>query len=425
MRIVHVSYSDTVGGASRGVYALHRSLQRAGVDSRLVVARKETSDPTVYSPPTGLARGLARFVPAIETTARQIVVGRASEAFSVNAVGLPLLRLIASLEPDIVSLQWIGGGMLRPSQVAGIRAPLVWTVRDMFPFTGGCHYDHGCGRFVARCGRCPVLGSRYARDVSRWTMHRKHRAWSRTHMTIVALSRWLADEAARSSLFRGYPIRVINPGVDVRRFRPREQREARAALGLPLDETLVSFVAVKPREPRKGWDALAQTLALLASSRPPRPLALLLVGGDEGAPEDAAVPIRRLGAVTDDERLALAYSASDALVVPSLQEAFGKVAAEALACGTPVVAFAGTGAADAVDDRRTGYLAQLGSADDLARGIRWVVEGTVTDGLRENARRSAVERFSEERQAGDYVALYRTILREPAARESRSEAAPA
>jgi glycosyltransferase involved in cell wall biosynthesis len=411
LRVVHVSYADTAGGAARGVYALHRGLLAVGIDSRLVVARKSSHDQTVYAPSSPAGRAAARLVPGLENAAVRFVADPC-ETFSVNAVGLPLLRLVGGLRPDVVNLHWIGGGLLRPAQVAALPAPVVWTLRDMHAFTGGCHYSHGCDSFTERCGRCPVLGSRRERDLSRWTHDRKRRAWEGRPMTLVALSRWLAGRARRSSLFRGVPVQVVNPGVDVERFRPADREATRRQLGLPTDADVVAFVAVDVDERRKGADALERALARLALARRPRPLVLAVAGA--GTPPRAEPHVRTVAlGPLGDALLARAYAASDVVAVPSRQEAFGKVAAEALACGAPVVAFADTGVADAVEHGRNGFLAQ----DDatLADGIGWVLEHPRPAELRRHARDFAVTRLSAERQVADYADLYADLVERRAA----------
>jgi glycosyltransferase involved in cell wall biosynthesis len=415
LRVVHLSYSDIVGGAARAMYALHQGLPRHGIDSHVVVGKKASGDATVHllsSRQRGM-RGLPRR--GAEWAAKELLARNATETCSFNLIGAPVQRDVNSLRPDVTHLHWIGDGFMRPAQVAALQRPIVWTLWDMWPFTGGCHYSWGCRRFERSCGACPILGSRREYDVTRWTVRRKARTWRSADLNVVAVSQWLAKEARRSRLFRDARIEVIPPGVDVDRFKPVDRRLARSILDLPAERPIVAFIALHPsQERRKGRTHLLEALGRLSSGRSEpdgRPL-LLEVGQtgarDSGDDRPLPFPVMSLGRLNDDVSLALAYAASDLLVVPSVQEAFGRVAAEALACGTPVVAFRDTGVADAVEHGRTGYLAAFGSAKDLAAGMLFVLESDEQI-LRANARDAAVRHFSIDAQAKSYSEFYSVI----------------
>jgi glycosyltransferase involved in cell wall biosynthesis len=127
------------------------------------------------------------------------------------------------------------------------------------------------------------------------------------------------------------------------------------------------------------------------------------------------MPVTHLGYISNDRTLAALYSAADVMVVPSLEEAFGKTAAEALACGTPVVSFDATGLKDIVEHQQCGYRATPYSSEDLANGIAWVLADEERHGaLAHRGRAKVVEEFSLSRVAEQYKALYTQILQEQA-----------
>lgn len=407
--VVHVSHSDGGAGAGRGAYMLHRSLHELQVPSKLLVRRKKTLDTNVVAPRTGFGQKVAKAHTSFEASLPRYV-GDPTDIFTINMFGSNVVRQVRRLGPDLVHLHWIGYGMLRPQQIRSFGRPVVWTLRDMWPFTGGCHYDHGCGKFEARCGSCPVLGSEREWDWSRWGLRRKVRAYGGSQLHLVALSSWIAAQAAKSTAMGDFRVRVIPPGVDLAVFLPIETGEARSRLGLPHEKRLLFFPAINPLEKRKGWHLLRAALDSIVKNHERPDDAILLVAGKAEARAMVGSPMKvvALGNVEADTQMALAYSAADVTVVPSVQEAFGKVSIESLACGTPVVAFRDTGLEDAVAHKRTGYLAETNSVPDLARGISWTLDLKVTSEFRsETARR---ERYSASREARAYLELYRELL---------------
>src|SRR3546814_3188647 len=164
---------------------------------------------------------------------------------------------------------------------------------------------------------------------------------------LVPISSWLADWVHHSGLVAPPPVEVIPNGIDTSRFTPSEPAAAKAEWGLPADRRHILFGAIAATDDtRKGFHHLVDAIRLLVASGWGEQLELVVFGGSapQGLP-DLGVPIRSVGSVTDDRALARLYSACDVMVVPSEQEAFGKTLVEAMACGTPVVAFAKIGRA--------------------------------------------------------------------------------
>jgi glycosyltransferase involved in cell wall biosynthesis len=415
--VLHISASDTIGGASRAMYSIHEALNEQGWTSFALVGRRASSDTSVltYRTPTGRALSLAsKFV---DQQFLRVAASRATESVTFNLLGSPVARMAAGLNPSVVHLHWVGDSFITPRGITRLPDPIVWTLWDMWPFTGGCHYSWGCERHTESCGRCPVIRSSRSGDATRLGMLRKRRAWRAKTFHVVAVSEWLAEQARRSSLFAQSQIEVILPGVDTSKFRPHEPAVARNILGLPQDRSIVGFVALNINAARKGWNHLEDALSILKdqpATRDALPPILLRVGAiPRGHHSSLTLDTIDLAFLSDDLSLALAYSACNVVAVPSVQEAFGRVAIEALACGTPVVAFRGTGVADAVDHGRTGYLAELGSAADLARGLTNCLEKTDENGaMRNTAREVAVKVYSTTVQAARYAALYDRLMGE-------------
>lgn len=410
-RVLHLSSTDIRGGAARGAYWLHRALLDGGSDSMMLVDRKFTSDDTVVAPANGGA--VVRRLRAIAERAPLAPYRTTGESFwSTNWVPSLVARAIRTAAPDIVHIHWGGGGFLPVEALARFGCPVVWTLRDMWPFTGGCHYTGGCTRYQGGCGACPQLRSRDTDDLSRRVFERKRESWRDVDIRPVPISTWLADHARASPLLGDRPIEVIPNGVDTDVFSPMARDAARRAWNLPDDRRLILFGALNAtQDARKGYPQLREAIRRLAAAGSLERHMLVVFGADRiDDADELGVEVRAAGHIGDDSRLAMLYAAADVMVTPSLQEAFGKTLIEAMACGTPVVAFDHGGPADIVEHRRTGYLAKPFDPADLAAGIDWVLEtDDRTDELGRMARARVDREYDIRIVAARYADLYRRI----------------
>ncbi|MGH6968983.1 MAG: glycosyltransferase family 4 protein, partial [Stellaceae bacterium] len=400
---------------ARGSLWLHRALRARGCDSRMIVGCKRGTDPTVSPLPGPFARLWATVRMKLDALPLRRYRGSGPMAsfWTVGWVPSRMGALARQFAPDIVHLHWVGAGFLPIRALKQFDCPVVWTLRDMWAFTGGCHYTDGCSRYERSCGACPQLHSDEERDLSRAIWDGKRRHWSKVDLWLVPISDWLAKCTRSSALLRGRPIEVIPNGVDLGRFRPTDKLRARESCGLPADRPVVVYGAMRAtHDPRKGFRELLAALEKLRHAAG-RSDILLVVFGDlkPGDLPNLGLESRYLGYIDDDQRLARLYSSADIAVVPSLQEAFGKTVVEAMACGTPVVAFDTGGPRDIVDHCVDGYLAEPYSADDLARGIGWCLdEVSKSDALGLRARAKVEAKFDIDMVAARYHALYRTAV---------------
>jgi len=417
LKTLLLSTHDTLGGAAIAAFRLLRGLNDIGTKARMLVNEKHSADPNV------IVLNNNRYQNAV-TKLRSVVdlqplytlyPQRHRTAYSLNWLPDRTVRAINTFSPDIVNLHWINAGFIRLENLKKIRAPIVWTLHDMWAFTGGCHYNNHCQKFTASCGACPLLKGHRAHDLSRWIWRRKKRAWKDLKFRVVTPSRWLAERATESSLFRDRPIDVIPYALDTQIFRPIEQTIARDLLRIPQNRRIVLFGSVDPlKDPRKGFHILKGALRRLLASFDSEELGLAFFGaGPEGGNVDFGYPTYAIGRLNDGITLALAYSAADVFLAPSLQDNLPNTVMEAMACGTPCVAFNIGGMPDMIDHMKNGFLVQPFDTNEFAQGIGWLLEENAR--LKEQsecARQKALEAFALEIQAQRYRDLYYKMIRE-------------
>ncbi len=409
MRIVHLSTFDAKGGAWRSAQRLHEGLLAVGADSHMLVATKVGGAPNTHQLQSSRAR-LQRWAGAKASSAwMRLKRGSKTAFFSLDVMPDAVQGELAELQPDIVNLHWINQGFLRLETVGRLPRPVVWTCHDMWPMTGGCHYSDGCRNYQAACGCCPQLASRRPHDLAYWVWKRKQRNWRDALAHVVTPSRWLAECARASTLLQDVPISVIPYGLDTSVFQPTDRVAARCKLGLPPEGPLVLFGAnLGVRDPRKGFDLLLTALRRLPD-RLLRDLGLVIFGGNPGA-DRTTLPARTypLGNVHDDPLLALAYSAADVFVAPSREDNLPNTVLEALACGTPCLAFTVGGMPDMIEHLQTGYLATPSQPADLSVGLSWLLENGNQE-MRNRCRQGALARYALPMQANRYLTLYHKL----------------
>jgi len=182
MKILIVNTYDILGGAAKAAYRLHRSLLSAGIDSKILVQTKKSDDYTVIpiygSNKIGKAFSLIR--PTLDQIPLKFYKNRIKTPFSPACLPFSkAIEKIKEINPDIVHLHWIAGGMIKIEDLAKIDKPIVWTLHDNWAFTGGCHIKWNCEKYTDICGACPVLGSNKEYDLSKKVWFRKKKKFSK------------------------------------------------------------------------------------------------------------------------------------------------------------------------------------------------------------------------------------------------------
>lgn len=414
MKVLLVNAYDINGGAARATNRLHHALLSENIDSQMLVVNKQSDDYTVrlfiqnFGKINNHLRNLQyRLFNQLKNYPNKTKTLYSSSFLSFSNI----VDSINQINPDIVHLHWICNEMIKIEDIAKIQAPIAWSLHDMWAFTGGCHYDEECGRYIESCGNCKVLGSRIENDLSKIVFKRKQKAFSQIkNMTIIGLSHWLSSCAKNSSLFKNKKIITIPNPIDTEKFKPLNKTFSRDSFSLPTDAKLILFGAMgATSDPRKGFQELIESinkingdndnieLVVFGSSRPKNPPALKF-------------KTHYLGQLHDDASLQLLYSACDIMVVPSLQENLSNAIMESLSCATPVVAFSVGGNKDMIEHKKNGYLAQPYNTTDLAKGIEWILNAENYTKICLNARNIVIKNFASAAVAKKYINLYKEVI---------------
>lgn len=360
------------GGAARGGYWLHRGLKNIGVESKVLTNSSDTlGDDDVTSIAVSLKNKIiTKMSSQLDCLPSKFYQNRKNIIFSTGFWGKEFYKSKLIDWADIVHLHWINCGFVNIKYLGKIKKPIVWTMRDMWPMTGGCHYSMTCENYTSSCGRCPQLGSSRQRDLSRLVYWHKKRYLPR-NIKLVGISNWLTDCAKRSSLFKDFDVQTIFNNIDCNEFFPLDKKQSKKILNLPENKKIILVGAIDIEDFYKGFDKFIASLKYIQKKR----THILFFGNiSQNVCKKLGYSHTSLGYLHDTISLRIAYSAADVFVAPSLMDAFSKTIAESMACGTPVVCFDATGPIDIVDHKENGYRAVPFEQKDLAQGIDWILD---------------------------------------------------
>lgn len=402
LKVLHVTYNDVSGGAARYVMRLHDSLIDAGVDSSILVLSKESDKNLVIK--SSSKTYLQRFSSKIDKLLL-IPFGIPAEKFATG-LGLEfILKDINKINPDLVHLHWINNGFVSLRSLKKINKPMVWSILDMWPFTGGFHYT-------------PEHPGKKISLISNYLISIKKRTYKNLNIIIVSISSWMEKQLTSSNVFKNKDTYIVFPPIDINMFKPLDKKIARDIYNLPKNRKIILFGANHSTiDKRKGMDILLEALKLV-KHRYKENFSLVVFGASDQSLliNDLNIDTHYIGKIFceigdfDSGSLSAMYSAADVTVVPSIQEAFGQVASESMSCGTPVVGFNNTGVQDIVMHKKNGYLADYKDISDLAEGIIWTLENNEDKSLSFESRNFAKETFDSKKIALNFKEIYNKAL---------------
>lgn len=418
MKIAIINKSDSTGGAAVVSFRLMEALRRAGEDARMVVVEKLTDSPFVVE----AASPKKTRIPFIAERLKIFIANgfNRSTLFKIDTAsdGLDLLKNPVVREADVIMLNWINQGML---SLKGIRKlvragkRIIWTMHDMWCFTGICHHSGECRRYESVCDSCPLLSGAFDKKLAENTQKRKAGLYSASGIAFVAVSNWLADRGMKSSLFNG-----VRPTVIPNAF-PFENKEYIAKKEVPAAsenrEFRILFGAARLDDTVKGLPILVEATRVLKERYPEESSRMRLItfgeAKDPASLTGISIPHTHLGRISGREALRKVYEDADAVVSTSLYETLPGTLVEGQAYGCVPIAFARGGQPDIIDHLSTGYLAEWddsvpAAAANIASGLVWAYSAMLSPfgpEIRKRMWENAFNRFNEERVAQAYIDL--------------------
>lgn len=400
MNVLHINEFDQLGGAATAMWRLHMGLRLFSINSCVMVAHPSVGGEGVYGLPQWRWRDyqLARL-------GRRL---RFPDVFITST--FDLVRDPVFQAADVVHLHNLHHGYFNylalPKLLRGKRAFL--TLHDMWAVTGHCSYSNDCVRWQTGCGRCPYPNvypaMRFDTSALEWKL--KQLVLTKVLNGLIVQSRWM-ESIARKSFLKKIPIYRIPYGLDISIYQVRNKLQCKEILGIPHNKFVVMFAAASVTEHRKGGDLLEAALASLPKERQ-CDITLLVLGKDTmKSYNKLSCQVIQFGFVSNDYLKSITYNAADVFVSSARQEAFGIVLQEAMACGTPCIAFAIGGMTDLVRHEITGLTVTPGDSEELAKAItRLMNDEALRLTLGANARTIVENEYTIEHQAKQVLAVY-------------------
>ncbi len=419
MKVALINTSDAGGGAAEACMRLLAALLQQQVDVSMVVQNKRRDNDRVYTVQHNaidkLRSNFNFFCERLPFIAFQERDRRVRFAFSTANAGTDISNEPVIRQADILHIHWTNSGFLSIDDLKKLLAlnkPIVWTLHDMWAFTGGCHYAGTCNHFLNQCGNCYFLRKPDNNDISHSGWLRKSDMYSAAkNISFVTCSNWLGQVAKTSSLLKNASIRVIPNPIDTALFSPKDKLLMRKKWGVSTDAKIILFGAANINDRRKGITYLVEALAILKANHPQGEKVEMVIFGKNNHFDINTLPfaVTQLNTITSPNDMAEIYAMADVFVNPSIEDNLPNTIMEAMACGTPCAAFNTGGIPDMIDHQQNGYLANYKSSADLAAGLNELLN-LKTEQFATAARNKVLREFNNDKVALQYIDLYRSVL---------------
>ena len=403
MKVLIVNSSDNFGGAGRAAFRIHNSLKLNTVDSKMAVTLKLTNNSDVISL-DGKTDKLFKFIkPQIEKYISQKWDPSSNELHSLSLFNSKWLNIINESDCDIINLHWVNGEMLSIKDISLINKPIVWTFHDMWAFCGTEHYTSS-----------EYWKNGYLQfnifNINKFIWTRKYKYWKNQVFNIVTPSKWLADCAQESRIFKNTNINVIPNPIDTQFWSQIDKHLSRKILKLENDKFYILFCAFgNINDPRKGFDLFKKSLVYFDKNK--KNIEIIVVGNTNLNGDIENIKTRYFGQLNDDISLKILYNSADILVLPSRMDNLPNVALESMACGTPIVSFSIGGMFDIIDHMTNGYLAIPFDCKDFANGINIFLNSTINlNDFSNNASQKIINNYNQELIGRKYKNIFQSLI---------------
>ena len=389
MKIIHFVGGDLHSGSSKAVITLSRNLNKLKNINSKIYNKKSNSK--IF----------------FEKVFKRSNFKKQNTTISLGIFGNNFLYDKNYINADIVHLHWINKSLININDILKINKPIVWTVRDMWPFTGVCHYTYDCEKYIKECGKCPQLNSNVKKDWSYKIFHLKNKIFSKKDITFITNSQWITNKAKKSKLLKNKKIIKLYNSFETRNFYPINKIKAKNNLNFDKNKKLILFGANNASAKYKGLKYFVDSINELKSNN----IEIGIIGNiwERKIFKRKDIKIKFFGNINETSKLRKIYSAADLFVAPSIQDAFPKMPVEAMLCETPCVYFKSTSISEINKDGYTGFGANYQNFSNLASAINKSLKSKKK--LGKNARKHILKNYSQKKLTEKITNIYRNSIK--------------
>ena len=399
IKVLHIVGGSLTNGAAKGANILHQALSKLNIDSQLLNDSPPKIDDTykniIFINNTFFKKIINNIFVFLEKILKSIFLHTPRETFTLGFFGFDITKLKEYKNADIIHIHWLNQGFIKLGSLSKINKPLVWTMRDMWSFTGGSHYTMDFEKYEKSY-------------ISKIIKNFKKKNYNK-NFHFIAVSDWLRNKAQKSSTLKEYDIKRIYNNINTNDFDIITKKHAKSFLKISTKKKIILYGAQNPQSKRKGWSIFIRTLKKLDNTK-----YFLLIFGNFWSQESLdkiGIEYKSLGFINDKKILNNTYSSADLFVASSIEDAWPKTFAEAMYCGTPVVCFDNTSISEIVDHKVNGYIVKNFDADLLKKGIEWLSREIMKNSFNKNSSRIKISNFSGDVIAKKYIKFYEKILK--------------
>jgi glycosyltransferase involved in cell wall biosynthesis len=401
MNVLHLVGGNFDNGAFSGAKILHDQLLDMKVNSNLInnSLKKNQIDKKKFKKVykvqnTNVKKIKYYFFVIVEKLLKKIFLPSPRQTFTFGFMGFDITKLYNYKNCDIIHIHWLGEGFINLNSLKKVSKPIVWTMRDMWAFSGGSHYTMDFQTYEKKF-------------ISKYIQRRKLKYYE-TKIQFVAVSNWLKKFAKKSYALRNKDIIKIDNNVDTKKLLNFKKDSAKKFLNIKTDKQIILYGAQNPQSKRKGWHLFIKSLKKLKKEN-----YLILIFGNfwsQSSLDNIGIEYKSFGFISDFKKLSAIYSSADIFVASSIQDAWPKTFAESMYCKTPVVCFANTSISEIVDHKINGYIVNKFNSNELFKGIQWLLDRVRSNNdLGKNAKQKILN-YQPKIITKKYLELYKKLL---------------
>ena len=399
IKVLHIVGGPLTSGAAKGANILHRALLKIGVDSKVLndtLHKNELKNKYLYNKKVifvqknFIHKVLNIFFIYFEKLLKSIFLHSPRETFTLSLFGFDLTKQKEFKDADIIHIHWLSQGFIKLNSLSKIKKPIIWTMRDEWPYTGGSHYKFDFEKYEK--GFISNIMQNYKKKIYK------------TNFQFIAVSNWLKTRAINSSVLKGHNILKIDNNIEIKDFKIIKKINAKSSLNIITKKQIILYGAHNPQSQRKGWDVFLKSLQKIDKSK----FFLLIFGKfwSDKQIKKIGIEYKSCGYVREKKILNSIYSSADIFIASSLHDAWPKTFAEEMYCSTPTVCFDKTSISEIIDHKINGYIAKKNNPTDLAKGIIWLSNQIKKNNSLKTNARNKIKNFDSNIIARKYLSLY-------------------